>query len=175
MTVERAVAAADHVGPEAVQHALDACAVEDLGRVGDDAGLVVQALERLRACLQLRLREGEMEPARTLEGDVQPGLDLQARREAGPGIGRTDGPAGVLRQAQPLALHPHQREVGARGARRGVAFVQHHDALAEPREAERHRRADQPAADDGNVVVPVHRGRHQASSRPRPTSSRSRP
>src|SRR5262249_46442841 len=74
-----------------------------------------------------------------------------------------------------FALHPNQGEIGMRGPARGVAFVEHGNALAEPGEPQRQGGADQPAADDGDVVACLRLAGPHRSSPARPTSSRSRP
>src|SRR5205823_9974856 len=91
MAVEGAVAAADHVGPEARQAGFQARAVDDLGLVAGDARLVVQALELPGAVFELCLGEREVEAPRPLEGDVEARLRLQACGGPAPRAGCAGG------------------------------------------------------------------------------------
>ncbi len=102
VAVERTVATADHLGTDVRQHLRHLRMVHDLGLVVDDARLVVQPLQDIGARLQLLLRQGEVETARPLEGDIEAGLLLQEIGEAAPGVGRADGPAGIGREAEAL-------------------------------------------------------------------------
>src|SRR6185437_15509808 len=132
---------------------LDGTALHHLVGVLHHARLVVETLHRVGACLELGFGKAEMESTRTLERHVEPGLFLQGLREAGPAIRGTPRPGGVFRHAEPFALDPDQREIAARGAVGDIALVEHGDATARAREAPADCRADQPAADDGHIIL----------------------
>jgi hypothetical protein len=86
-------------------------------------------------------------------GHVDSRLHEEHVGECGPIAGGTLRPRAVLRHAQAVALHPHEREVAARGAIRDVAFVEHGDLLPRTDQAPCDRRPDYPAADHGDVVL----------------------
>src|SRR3954464_2828971 len=94
----------------------------------------MQASEPACPSLELRLREGEIEATGTAEGDVDAARRRELRREAGPAIRRAPGPGGVLRHAEPFALHPDQSEIAARGAIGMIALIEYRDTLPEPRQ-----------------------------------------
>ena len=172
VAVERAVAAADHLGPDIRQHPGDLGMVQDLGLVVDDTRLVVQALQRIGARLELPLRQSEMETAGPLEADIEPGLLLQGLGKARPRVGGAQRPAGTGCQPQPLALHPDQREVAAPSPHRAVALVEHDDPAALARQSPGGGDAHQTAADDRDIVFAIG---HRRSFRPAAVPVRRRP
>jgi len=150
------------------QHLCDRGAVEHRILEGRHAGLVVQALERIGAALDLALGEEEMQPAGPPIAHVEPGLLGKRCRKRGPSLRGRHGPQRVLGHAGALALHPHQREVSARGAPCDVALVEHDHAAAAPRQPPGHRHADEPAAHHGEVIFGGRFDNHACHAGPLP-------
>ena len=157
MPVKWAEAAAGDLRSDLRQHARDLRSPEDLHAVVGRSRLVVQTLQEHAALLELLFAEREMEAAVALERHVETGLLAQLRGERRPRLGGLHSPPGVGRKPEPFALHPHEGEVRARGTLRHVAFVEHADTALQPAEAPGDGRAEQPAADNRDLVVVAHR------------------
>ena len=123
---------------------------------------------------ELVLAERQVKAAVLLQANVEAGLLPQLRGEPAPRLRRPNRPDRIGRHAQALALHPDQREVGARCAFGNIALVEHRDRLAEPAQSPGDGGAEQSAADDGDVII----SGHEFSYRPvslLPASTRSSP
>jgi hypothetical protein len=155
--VQRTEAAARHFGTDQREHLLHFRRRQHLHPVVSGADLIVHARDKLRALSELVLAEGQVKAAILLQGDVEPGLIFQFGGEPAPGFGRPHGPAGVGRHAEPLALHPDEREVCPRGALGDIALVENDDLLSEPAKAPGDSGAEQAAAHDGDVIFIWHR------------------
>ncbi len=89
----------------------------------------MQAAQRVGARLQLALRQAEAETAGPLEGNVETRRLLQLGGKTRPGVRRAHRPARIFGHAEPLGLHPDQREVAARGAHGIVALIEQRHPL----------------------------------------------
>jgi len=88
------------------------------------------------ARLELGLAETEMQTARSLVADRDPGLGLELGGERKPFVRRVPCPALIMGRAVTLAPHPNEPEIAARGAEGYVTLVEerHPQARAnEPR------------------------------------------
>ena len=95
--------------------------------------------------------EAEVDAARPLVPDRDPGARVQLARQTRPVLGREPRPALVVRRAQTLALHPDQPEIAARGAIGDIALIEERHLQPGPDETISDRRADQPAADHDRI------------------------
>ena len=118
---------ADYRWSETRQHVGEFAAVEHAVLEAEIAGLDPHALHPCPALLELGFAEAEMDAARPLVPDRDPGARQQLGGERRPLIGRAPGPALVMRGAVALALYPDQPEIAARGAVRDIAFVDERD------------------------------------------------
>src|SRR5205823_3740185 len=105
---------ADYGWSEAGQHVGELAAVEHTVLKAEIAGLDPHPLHACPALLELGLAEAEMDAARPLVPDRDPGARRQLGSERRPFIRRAPGPALVMRCAVALALYPDQPEIAAR-------------------------------------------------------------
>ena len=125
--------------------------VEQLPLVGLDARLRHQRADPLVAGLDLVVAHQRRQTALLLQRDIDARFLQQLRGQARPEAGRAQRPAAVGPHAMALALQPDQAEVAARGAQGDIALVEHGDRADAVTQAIGDRRADQAAADHGDV------------------------
>ncbi len=101
--------------------------------------------------LDLVVAHQRRQSAFLLEGHVDAGFLQQAGGQFRPQPRGVQRPAAVRAHAVALALQPDQAEIAARGAQGDIAFVEHGDRAHAAAQAVGHGRADQAAADHGNV------------------------
>ena len=130
MAIERTIAAADHVGSNVRLHLLDFTAVEERDFIFCDTLLAVNLLEHCRPRLHFPFGQAEVQPARALETNIEPGPFFKFGLQLRPSVRGTDRPVGVGRHAEALALHPDEREVAARSPLGNIALVENDDALS---------------------------------------------
>ena len=128
---------------------------------------------RRARCASSSAPEADVDAAGLRERDVDPRLAQQLGGEARPLGRRTLRPRAVGWQAPPLPLHPDQPEVAARGAMRVVGAVERGELRPQRAQPEGDRRADQAAADHGDLEAAARR--HVAHPAKRSTEATSSP
>src|SRR3984893_15777741 len=128
-------------------------AVEHAVVKAEIAGLLPHPLHHRVPGREFGLVETEMQPTRPMMPDGNPGLARQLLGESRPFIRRLPRPALVMWRSVPLALHPDEPEIAARGAERDIALIQQCRLQPSAGEPIGDRRTDQPAADHNRIVT----------------------
>ena len=136
---------------DARQHRRQFVAPEHSVLEAEIPGLAAHLLHHCAPLRDLLLAEAELQPAILLETDRDPGALLQCGRQRRPFRGGGAGPPLVMRRTEPLALHPDEPEIAARGAIGDIALVDQRDLEPVAPEPVGDRRTDQPAADHDRV------------------------
>ena len=109
------------------QHLRQFVAAEHAVVEAEIAGLAPHLLHHFPALREFGLSEAELQSAVLFEPDRDPGALLQCGGQRRPFRGGGAGPALVMRRSQPLALHPDEPEIAARGAIGDIALVDQRD------------------------------------------------
>src|SRR5690349_11678677 len=142
MPVIRRKGGAGDRGAETGEHLGKLTAIEHAVLEPEIAGLLPHPLHLGVALLELGLAEAEMDAARPLVADRNPGALPELGGEARPFIRRAPGPALVMGRAVAFALDPDQPEIAARGAVGDIPLVEEGGAKPGAREPVADRRAD---------------------------------